>query len=689
MLIHKRKEKYPRFVIYYGQSNSAHYKAEFIFKHYERGLFMALDGVTLYHLVKEMAPQIVGARIDKVTQPEKEEIHLLIRNQGQSYRLLFNISATAARLNFTQENKKNPSSPPMFCMILRKHLEGGKILSLEQMGLERILNLTVQNYNEYGDLATLNLYLEIMGKHSNLILVDPENQTILDGLKRYSHAVSRHREVLPGRKYIVPPSQGKVDPLHTEEEWRSILYQEEVTNKLTDLLVKYFAGISPELSREIVIRSGLEQDVRLEQCGEIDLSRIFQAYTLLANPEKLLQLEPSLYYLMGTKGNRPTVTGLPAAFTFLPFQQYQGLSSDAFSTLHEVMERFYRLKASNNNLESKRGSLRKVIQEQLQHLTKKLSIYEETLSNAGKGTSYQRWGELLTANLYRIKLGDSEITVEDYNEEALPQITIPLDPQLSGIDNSQRYYRLYNKAKATIQKTEPLKDASLNEVTYLESVLLSLEQASTITELDEVHKELIEQEYLAGKHHGSKHGNNGRSKGDAKSAKNTRNAKDGKVGKNTKGGKESKDNKSVNKPEVPQPKVYLSSQNRPILVGKNNRQNDWLTLKKGRPQDLWLHTKNIPGSHVLIPLNENEEFPDDETLEEAAALAIYFSQAKGSTLVPVDYTHVKNIKKPNAAKPGMVIYERNWSLYLTPKPEILDRLLATETDESSLKQNQE
>lgn len=647
---------------------------------------MALDGVTLSHLVKELAPQLVGARIDKINQPEKEEIHLHLRNQGQSTRLLFNISATGARLHLTQENKKNPTSPPMFCMILRKHLEGGKILSLKQQGLERIVTLRIQNYNEYGDLADLELQLEIMGKHSNLILVDPVDQKILDGLKRYSHAVSRHREILPGRTYIAPPSQGKADPLPNEEEWRSVLYRENLTSKLTDLLVKYFAGISPELAREMIIRAGLEQTIRLEQCGDIDLSRVFQAYSQLGNPENLSAIEPSLYYQGGAKGHRASSNGLPTAFTFLPFQQYQGLSHDSFATMNEAVERFYRLKASNNNLEAKRGSLRKVIQEHTQHLEKKLSIYNETLSNAEKGLTYQRWGELLTANLYRIELGSKEIMVEDYNEETLPQITIPLDPQLSGIDNSQRYYRLYNKAKATLQKTTPLKEAVLNEIAYLESVLLSLEQASTPTELDEVHRELIEQEYLAGKHHGARSSNRGDG---GKNEKNTKPGKGAKGGKGSKGGKDGKTTKGANKPEAPQPKVYLSSANRPILVGKNNRQNDWLTLKKGRPQDLWLHTKNIPGSHVLIPLEDGEEFPDDATLEEAAALAIHFSQAKGSTLVPVDYTHVRNIKKPNAAKPGMVIYEKNWSLYLTPDSEILDRLLATETDELTLSQNQE
>lgn len=619
---------------------------------------MALDGVTLKHLVKELAPQLIGARIDKVVQPEKEEIHLYLRNQGKSLRLLLNISATAARLHLTQENKKNPTSPPMFCMILRKHLEGGKILNLEQVGLERIVLITVQNYNEYGDLATLQLYLEIMGKHSNLILVDPVKQVILDGIKRYSHAVSRHREVLPGRAYIVPPSQGKWDPISDEETFRSVLLKDEISGKLTDLLLKHFNGISPELAREIVVRAGLSLTIRLEQCGDIDLARVFQGYLTLANPDTLTQTEPCLYY----QSTSTIKNGLPTAFTFVPFQQYQGLATETFPSLDVAIERFYHSKASNNTLEAKRGSLRKIVQENLHHMNKKLGIYEETMEKAEKSFKYSRWGELITANLYRITPGMKEIIVEDYNEETLPKITLPLDPQLSGIDNSQRYYRLYNKAKVTLQKTEPLKVASLNEVNYLESVLLSLEQASTPSEIEEVHKELIDQEYIAGKHIKSNPKKTGKypNKGNTKK-------------------------KQGNKPEPPQPKTYFSSSGRMILVGKNNRQNDWLTLKKGRPQDLWLHVKNIPGSHVLIPLEDGEEFPDDITLEEAAALAINFSQAKGSTLVPVDYTHVKNIKKPNAAKPGMVIYETNWTLYLTPKAEVIERLLATENTEEPQK----
>ncbi|GAB6173587.1 NFACT RNA binding domain-containing protein [Paradesulfitobacterium aromaticivorans] len=603
---------------------------------------MALDGVTLHYLVQELAPQLVGARIDKIHQPEKEEVQLLLRNQGSSFRLLLNAGATAARFHITTVSKKNPAAPPMFCMILRKHLEGSKIIAVEQTGLERLITFVFQNYNERGDLATYHLYLEIMGKHSNLILVDPVSGSIIDGLKRYSHAVSRYREVLPGRPYLTPPSQGKMEPTQDEEAWRETLYSEDLSALLPSILLKRLAGVSPELARELVLEAGLSEETRLEQCGDIDLSRLFQSYRRLACPEKDSLSAPCLYYAGDRRkhntGTNPMSTQA-TAFTFLPFQQYQSLSCESVASLNECIARFYELKGAGNTLEAKRGSLKKVVQEHQAHLSKKLNIYEDTLSEARSSFAYQKWGELLTANLYRIQSGASETVLEDYYDPSLPQLTIPLDPLLSPIDNAQRYYRLYNKAKTTLSKTEPLKENVLTELSYLESLLLSLEQAASLPELEEIHAELSEQGYVA-----------------AKGGHNHKNKKSG-------------------KPPDPVPRAYYSSQKRLILVGRNNKQNEWLTLKKAKSTDLWLHVKEIPGSHVIVPLADGEEFPDDTTLEEAAALAIYFSQARGSSQVPVDYTHVKNIKKPKEGKPGMVIYDKNWTLYLTPKPEVLERLL--------------
>lgn len=608
---------------------------------------MALDGVTLAYLVKELAPQLIGARIDKIFQPEKEEIHFQLRQQG-SRRLLLSASATSARFHLTQESKKNPISPPMFCMILRKHLEGGKLVALHQSELERVITFEFQNYNDRGDLVSLHLHLEIMGKHSNLILVDPLTNTILDGLKRYSHALSHYREVLPGRTYLTPPSQGKQPPLADEELWRQTLYKEALDHPITSILLRSFAGISPELAREIAIQAGLTTEILLQQCGDIDLSRLFQAYRRLANPEGFPETQPCLYY---TSTPRPQLV----AFSFVLFQQYQELRTQPVTSLNDAIQSFYQSKFSNNSLESKRGSLRKIVQEQYTHNNKKLKIYNEAESNAQKGLTYQRWGELLTANLYRIVPGSTEAIVEDYYDPSASSVVIPLNPHLSAIDNAQRYYKLYNKAKATLLKTKELKDTTVEEINYLESLLFSIDQSVSITELDEIHLELIGQGYVAGKHlkrEKLKH-KNSQTKSKAKS-------------------------KAKSPKESPQPRIYRSSQDRIILVGKNNAQNDWLSLRKGKPNDLWLHTKMIPGSHVLIPLEEGEEFPDDATLEEAAALAIYYSQARDSSQVAVDYTHVKQLRKPNSAKPGMVVYDQNWTLYLTPKQEILERLLSSE-----------
>ncbi|MDD4400522.1 MAG: NFACT RNA binding domain-containing protein [Desulfitobacteriaceae bacterium] len=608
---------------------------------------MAMDGVTIAHLVKELMPRLVGARIDKVYQPEKEEIHLLLRNSGRHFRLLLNVNATAVRFNITAEHKQNPQTPPMFCMILRKHIEGGRIIALVQKDLERIVTLGIQNRNEAGDQVSLDLHLEIMGKHSNLILVDPVKNCILDGLKRYSHNLSRHREVLPGRAFVLPPSQGKFKPITDETLWRKQLYTEPLENRLAQILVDKFAGVSPELARELILQAGLEDNIRLQECGEIDLARLFQSYSRLAVPEGTGLVQPCLYYATEPNYRQPNIS--PTAFTFVPFQQYLGLTLVSVPTLNEAVQRFYSLKTNNNTLEAKRGSLKKIIRNYAKQLSKKLNLYEESIASSQKSFNYRKWGELLTANLYRVPAGAKEVIVEDYFQPEFPVLTIPLDPNLTAIENAQRYYRLYNKAKTTIQKTEPLKTATLQELNYLDSLIVSIDQAVNLAELAEIYTELVKQKYLTGKQISKQRSNP----------------------------------KKPQKKESPQPRTFLSGTGRIIIVAKNNFQNDWLTLRKGKPDDLWLHVKNIPGSHVLVPLREGEEFPDDTTLEEAAALAIFYSQARSSTLVPVDYTHVKHIKKPSGAKPGMVIYDKNWTLYLTPEQNTLERLLSPENQPST------
>ena len=609
---------------------------------------MALDSITLYHLLNELRPELIGTRIDRIVQPEKEEIHLILRSKKRSLlRLLLNAGSTSARIHLTDENKKNPTSAPMFCMILRKHLESGKIIDIQQEGLERIVTIFVENYNDRGDLQYYYLHLEIMGKHSNLILVDPQTNTILDGLRRYSHLLSRYREVLPGRKYINPPNQNKADLVTDEENWMSLFLHHKLDTKVANALVEIINGISPELAKELVLRSGLEQDAILDSCGEIDFSRLYQAYSSFVLDREKALLDPCVYYHSNQKRD------LPSAFSFIPYLQYSQLSEQKISTLNEAVSLFYSKKISSNKTEAKRGSLRKVVQDLYSHLSKKIGIHENTISKGEKGLRYQKLGELLTANLYKLTPGMTEITVEDYTDPDYKPLIIDLDPVLSGIDNAQRYYKLYNKSKVTIQKTKPLLQAALVEMEYLESLTLSIEQAETNEELAEIHQELIDQKYISSKP--------------------------------TKANTSSKKKTSPKKKEPDAqsfPHIYYSQAGKAIIVGRNNRQNDKMTWREAKPSDMWLHVKQIPGSHVIVPLAENEEFPDDATLLDAAALAVYFSQARGSSQVSVDYTHVKQIKKPNGAKPGMVIYEQNWSLLITPKQKDIDRLLATEATEA-------
>lgn len=616
---------------------------------------MAFDSINLYHLIRELEPVLVGTRIDRIHQPEKEEVHIVLRSAGKTQRLLLNAGSTAARIHLTGENKKNPVSPPMFCMILRKHLESGKITEIRQQGLERIVTLTVQNYNDRGDLQDYHLHLEIMGKHSNLILVDPQTNAVLDGIRRYSHLVSRHREILPGRTYIAPPNQNKSEALFDEDAWTGALLAQNLDLRITDALIITFNGISPELAKEIVVRAALHPQAVLDDCGGIDLSRLYQAYILFFKDKDVTELKPTLYYPSGR-------ASLPVAFSFMPYEQYAGFRSEEFDSLNEAVDTFFTRKYLNNVMEAKRGSLRRVTHDHYQHLSKKQLIYEDTIAKAQKGLSYQKLGELLTANIYKLTLGLKEVTVDDYTDPEYKPLTIGLDPLLSGIDNAQRYYKLYNKAKATIQKTQPLLDSAVHETAYLQSLFLSIDQAAENEELEEIHQELVEQGYVSGRsgdRHGGKNGRQSSERNGKHSSKNSAPAKHAKQ-------------------QLSAPHLYLSSTGQPIIVGRNNKQNDRMTWREAKPGDMWLHVKNIPGSHVIVPLTEDQEFPDDETLLDAAALAVYFSQARDSSQVPVDYTHVRHIKKPRGAKPGMVVYDQNWSLLLTPKTEDIERLLSSE-----------
>jgi predicted ribosome quality control (RQC) complex YloA/Tae2 family protein len=654
---------------------------------------MSLDSLTLHHLIGELSPQLVDARVDRIHQPEKDEIHLHLRPKisgGERFsgpiRLLLNAGSTSARLHTTQEVKPNPTTPPMFCMLLRKYLEGARLLDIRQDGLDRVVILVFQNYNERGDRQEYLLNLEIMGKHSNLILINPQTGTVLDGIRRYSHALSRHREILPGRPYIPPPAQQKNLPAD-ETTWAETLLAHETSLDLpiTGALLKALTGMSPELARELTARAGLTPDATLNQCGQIDLSRLYQAYAELLLNRDTGALDPTLYYPSPHLSLRHT----PTAFAFTGYTQFADLHAQRVPTLNEAVRLFYESRALSNKKEAARGSLRRVIQDANAHTGKKVSIYQDAINKAAQTLPTQKIGELLMANIYRIPPQATEITVEDYTQAtpppptsndpsplpsaSCPLITIPLDPQLSPVDNAQLYYRRYNKAKAALEKTKPLLEAVQTEYAYLQSLLVNIDLAQTPQELTEIHTELIEQNYIA------KTSNHTKAPGHTKASGHTKVSGQANVSSQAKTNRTKKQKAKSPAAEPPsRPHQYLSSAGRTIIVGRNNTQNDRMTWREARPHDLWLHVKNIPGSHIIVPLEEDQEFPDDTTLLEAAALAIHFSQAAQSSHVPVDYTHVAQIKKPKGAKPGMVVYDQNWTLYLTPDPSVVSTLLASE-----------
>lgn len=605
---------------------------------------MAFDGPVLAAVAKELNSSLVLSRIEKIYQPSTKEIILLLHTRQQKARLAFSADARDARVHITGEVRENPLTPPLFCMVLRKHLEGGRIIKFAQNGLERVLRIHVEGVDELGRLAEKVLICEIMGKHSNIILTAPDENVIIDGIHRYSHAVSRHREVLPGRTYVAPPEQEKVDPLAaTEEVFRDAVWHAPEQQTLAKALLAGFSGFSPQTCREIVAESGLAPDTPAGACGEYELQKLWLSFHRLVEDIKSGSFSPTLVL------NR---AGEAVAFSAFDLTMEEGPAGDRpaenrltkeHGTMNEVLDRFYTLRRRKLVLEQQKNRLTQVVTHEKEKLEKKLGIYKNALTEAADAEKYKIMGELLTANLYQIGKGAASVDVINYYDPAGGSITIDLDPQYTPAVNAQRYFKKYTRAKNSAEFAVAQIESAEAEVSYLESVLNTLEQAERPAEVDEVGAELTEQGYFRQK---------------AAQKKPARH----KPG--TGAGKE---------PEALQPLEFTSSDGLTILVGRNNRQNDRLTLRTAQPEDVWLHVKDIPGSHVIIRCGHLDAVPD-RTLTEAAELAAYYSKARSSANVPVDYTLRRHVHKPKGAKPGMVIYENQRTLYVTPVEETVLQL---------------
>ncbi len=589
---------------------------------------MPFDGVTVAAVCRELNDELYQQRIDKVYQPEKNELVILIRGRRGNCRLLISAHPRWARMHTTETRKENPSRPPTFCMLLRKHLEGGKIKAVEQVGFDRIVHLRIEALNEFMEWQEKVLVCEFMGKHSNIILMEPEKGIIIDAIKRYSHEVSTHREVLPGKLYIPPPSQGKLDP--RSMSWKDFTERcwEDPDRVISRALFNACAGLSPFTARELCLQSALSPGLPAGECGELELSRLFQGCSELIQQVTDGEVEPSVR----TAGSD--------VVEFAPYPlalEKAGEEVQTFTSINQATDWYFQDKMAGERLNSLKTNLMRDLRNLLQKAYRRAMFQEGDLVQAEGNEKYQQYGELLTAYAYQLQKGQPVAVLEDFYTGK--PVEIKLEPHLTPIENAQRYFRRYEKAKATTRHARARLRNTREEIEYLESVMVAVEQVDTLAEAEEIIEELESQRVF----------------------------------------KKKKKSRPSRQPETrSQPRSFTSSDGLEILVGRNNRQNDRLTLKEADRNDLWLHTRQIPGTHVIVRLPAQmtsiDEVPD-QTLEEAAMLAAYFSKASQSEKVPVDYTFRYNVRKPKGAKPGMVIYDNHWTIIVNPGDPRVQRLL--------------
>ncbi|MDQ1003787.1 putative ribosome quality control (RQC) complex YloA/Tae2 family protein [Neobacillus niacini] len=567
---------------------------------------MSFDGLFTKAMVDELSRTLKGGRINKVHQPYKNEVILTIRANGVNQKLLFSAHPSYARVQLTNEGYENPSEPPMFCMLLRKHIEGYILEDVYQVENDRMIIFEIKGRNEIGDVSYKQVIIEIMGRHSNIVLVDKTRNIILDSVKHVSFAVNSHRAILPGQTYIYPPEQNKQNPFSvgTDDILRKIDFN---SGKLDKQIVEHFAGTSPLFAKEVIFQSGIANRATLPT-----------AFLQLIQRIKSGELVPSI---MSTDNKE--------VFYLFPLEHIKG-EVKSFSTLSEMLDRFYFGKAERDRVKQQGNDIERLIINEKEKNEKKIEKLESTLREAEKADQLQRFGELLTANLYVAKKGMKEIEVMDYYDEMGGTVVIPLDPRKTPSENAQKYFSKYQKAKNSVSIVIEQIEKAREEVLYFENLLQQVQTASP-KDIQEIREELVEGGYIRD-----------RQKRNAKKISNAKPILD----------------------------HYLSSDGTEMIVGKNNKQNDYLTNKLAARDEIWLHTKDIPGSHVVIRSKE----PSEATIYEAAKLAAYFSKARSSSSVPVDYTKVRYVKKPSGAKPGFVIYDNQQTVYVTPEEELVLKL---------------
>ena len=570
---------------------------------------MAFDGITIANIVTELNQTITGGKINKIAQPENDELIITIKNQRKQYRLFLSASASLPLIYLTETNKPSPLTAPNFCMLLRKHIGSGKIIAIEQPGMERIIRFTIEHLNELGDLCTKYLIVEIMGKHSNIIFCNEEDQ-IIDSIKHVSAHMSSVREVLPGRPYFIPETQSKLNPFVLTEE----IFQEKIFPRPVNVAKAIYSsitGISPLMAEEVCYRAGIDGGIPTD--GLEDVERVHLAHTFLRMVDDIRDghFEPNIVY----KGKEPV------EFACFPLSQYQDYRAVSYPSIFPVLETYYAEKNIVTKMRQKTVDQRKIVQNALERNIKKYQLQQKQLKDTEKKEKYRVWGELLNTYGYEVEPGAKSMEALNYYTNEM--IQIPLDETMTPQENAKKYFDKYSKLKRTKEALDTLLQETGDEIKHLESIAASLDIASSEEDLVQIKEEMMEYGYVK--------------------RKNT-------------GGKKVK--------VTSRPYHYISSDGYDIYVGKNNFQNDELSFKFASGNDWWFHAKGQPGSHVIVK-SKNEELPD-RTFEEAGKLAAYYSKGRQAPKVEIDYTQKKNLRKPTGGKPGFVVYYTNYSLLIEP-----------------------
>lgn len=591
---------------------------------------MALDGTLLRQIRHELESCLIGARIDKIHQFSREEMIFVLRlpqpteDGSRTVKLYLSAGADSPRIHLTSASFENPKSPPMFCMLMRKYLGSAKLIEIRQIGLDRILHLVFETRNEMGDLIQLTVAIEIMGRHSNIILID-ETGRVIDSIKRIDDTMSSVRPILPGVRYTLPPAQDKLDLIDVTPEQIEQRLRTGKDTPLSKALLSAVQGVSPIVCREIANYVFLGDDCVISEMTENHFDRLRFFLTKVIDYAKNYTGTPTSVIDSRKK---------PIDFSFMDIHQYGGsMFTRTYDTYSQLLDDFYTQRDNIQRMRHRSADLLKVLANTADRIARKLSLQQKELADCSDRETWKIYGDLINANLYSIQKGDRTATLVNFYDENQAEVTIPLDPRKTPAQNAQKYYGEYRKADTAEKKLRELIEEGQQEAIYIDSVFDALTRAQTNDELSAIRAELAEQGYL-------------RKKGPA-----------------PKKGKETK----------LAPKRYRSDDGFLILVGRNNVQNDQLTLKDARGRDVWFHTKNIPGSHTIV-VSDGQEVPDS-TLNQAAIIAAANSKAADSAQVPVDYTLIKNVKKPRGAKPGMVIYVNYQTAYVTPDFELEKRLM--------------